>query len=67
MGKLNRDKFKEDSKPRRRSGGSFSDWKSKGETAGFIHPRYGLWEKYSHGVFPSEENTDDGTKTRWRS
>ena len=61
MGKVDREKFKSDARRGRRRGGKFSSWRDAGETVGFIHPRLGLWERYSHGTLPSFEEQDDGT------
>jgi len=61
MGKVDRDKFKSDSGSRFRRGGRFSSWKKEGETVGFIHPMFGLWERWTHGTLPSFEEQDDGT------
>ena len=60
MPKVDRVKFKQDAASRGRGSTKFSDWKSAGETVGFIHPKVGLWERWTHGSLPSVEENDKG-------
>lgn len=36
-------------------GSKFSDWKKKGKTTGFIHPKLGFYERNIHGIISSIE------------
>lgn len=58
MGKLNTDTFMDSASSN--FGGSFSKWKEKGSTIGWIHPKLGIYERLIHGMVPVQQETDDG-------
>lgn len=61
MPKTSRAKFLGEASRRGGGGGNrFSDWKKRGETTGFVHPKLGVYTRYAHGSLPSIEENKDG-------